>query len=207
MSDLPPELLSAIARKLTEPTDLIRFRSVSSCWRSATSSLPMPEPRLPWFFLCFKPDELLCYFYSFSEDRIYKIHSPDGWESGDLINLYNGSMLPRKRPIMANSRRFWICLLVKRSICQFQINYSYTSKTLSYSQITNYVIGMTSTIWLDIIFYQLRKSALTLTAAWSFRALQGVLQYQSWCFDASIFLSRVSFSEGGGSILLGNHLR
>lgn len=97
MSDLPSDLLNIIARNLKEPTDLIRFQSVNSWWRSATSSLPMLVPPFPWFYICFIPDKLSCYFYSFSENRIYEIHLPDGWASVDYFNPSSTAWFPASK--------------------------------------------------------------------------------------------------------------
>ncbi|KAJ4786271.1 F-box family protein [Rhynchospora pubera] len=73
---LPPELLDAILAKLIECTDHLRFSCVCRSWRSAARSHRMPSS-LPWLFLPHDPSTTILQFYSFSEDRIYKISFPE----------------------------------------------------------------------------------------------------------------------------------
>lgn len=47
-SELPPEMLYLISKKLPDLPDLVRFRAVSQRWRSA-ASISDPSPQLPWF--------------------------------------------------------------------------------------------------------------------------------------------------------------
>ncbi|KAJ4807390.1 F-box SKIP23-like protein (DUF295) [Rhynchospora pubera] len=76
-SELLPELLVAIAEKLTEPGAYLRFRCVCSSWRSATQSLPIPPfPKIPWLILP-SDHSSLHHFYSFSEDRLYQLLLPE----------------------------------------------------------------------------------------------------------------------------------
>ncbi|KAJ3676224.1 hypothetical protein LUZ60_003636 [Juncus effusus] len=71
-SNLPPELLMEIAKKLTELTDQFGFRSVCVSWRSAFRALPLC-PQLPWVIF---PSDSSIHFYSFFEDRINPFHLP-----------------------------------------------------------------------------------------------------------------------------------
>ncbi|KAJ4771987.1 F-box protein (DUF295) [Rhynchospora pubera] len=77
-SELLPELLVAIAEKLTEPGAYLRFGCVCSSWRSATQSLPIPPfPKIPWLILPSDHSSSLHRFYSFSEDRLYQLLLPE----------------------------------------------------------------------------------------------------------------------------------
>ncbi|KAJ3687964.1 hypothetical protein LUZ61_017128 [Rhynchospora tenuis] len=89
---LPPELLDSIlANKLIECADHLRFSCVCRSWRSAARSHRMPSS-LPWLFLPRDPSTTILQFYSFSEDRVYKISLPEIRNSG-IIESASGFLL------------------------------------------------------------------------------------------------------------------
>ncbi|KAJ1695371.1 hypothetical protein LUZ63_012069 [Rhynchospora breviuscula] len=86
-SELPPELLAAIAEKLTEPGDHLRFRCVCSKWLTSTHCLTIPPfQKIPWLIL---PSDLSSsssyHLYSFSEDRLNKLCLPHCAQGSNLI--------------------------------------------------------------------------------------------------------------------------
>ncbi|KAJ3709318.1 hypothetical protein LUZ61_013023 [Rhynchospora tenuis] len=84
-SELLSELLAAIAEKLTDLGDYLRFRCVCSKWRSATHSLHAPKIKIPWLILPSNPSSSLRHFYSFSEDRFYRFQVPDCARGSNLL--------------------------------------------------------------------------------------------------------------------------
>ncbi|KAJ1688892.1 hypothetical protein LUZ63_013047 [Rhynchospora breviuscula] len=93
-SELLPELLVAIAEKLTEPGAYLRFRCVCSSWRSATQSLRIPPfPKIPWLILPSDHSSSLHHFYSFSEDRLYQLLLPKARNCDLLLGSSSSSGL------------------------------------------------------------------------------------------------------------------
>ncbi|XP_078178992.1 F-box/kelch-repeat protein At1g64840-like [Carex rostrata] len=90
-SDLPSELVIAIAGNLTEITDHLRLRSVCSHWRSSfqSTSLCLP-PQLPWLAL---PSTSSTHLYSLSEDRIYSNPLPSIADNSNLFGSSSGWFL------------------------------------------------------------------------------------------------------------------
>ncbi|KAF3336806.1 F-box protein [Carex littledalei] len=90
-SDLPSELVIAIAGNLTEFTDHLRFRSVCSHWRSSFQShtLHLP-PQLPWLTL---PSTSSTHLYSLSEDRIYANPLPSIADNSNIFGSSSGWFL------------------------------------------------------------------------------------------------------------------
>ncbi|KAJ3706862.1 hypothetical protein LUZ61_010567 [Rhynchospora tenuis] len=104
---LPPELLEAIAEKVTSLGDYIRFRAVCHPWRSASSLRPRHLPiQLPWLMLPYRLDGLDDYirlFYDLSTSKIHRLHLPEtrgakvcgsshGWlilHKGMVTSLFN----------------------------------------------------------------------------------------------------------------------
>ncbi|XP_078153030.1 F-box/kelch-repeat protein At2g24250-like [Carex rostrata] len=104
-SDLPTELVIAIAGNLTEFTDHLRFQSVCSHWRSSflshSHTLRLPQ-QLPW--LAF-PSTSSTHFYSLSEDRVYSNPPPMVADNSKLFGSSSGWLLSvsgRNRPITAS---------------------------------------------------------------------------------------------------------
>ncbi|KAJ4798492.1 F-box SKIP23-like protein (DUF295) [Rhynchospora pubera] len=86
-SELLPELLAVIARKLVEPGDYVRFRFVCSSWRSATNSLCIPPfVKIPWLILPSDPSSSFRNLYSYSEDRFYGFQLPDCAHGSNIIH-------------------------------------------------------------------------------------------------------------------------
>ncbi|KAJ4804672.1 F-box family protein [Rhynchospora pubera] len=79
---LPPEIVESISEKVKSITDLARFRSVCSPWRSAT--FPKPRhlpPQLPWLMLqchtnCYDGNRIH-FFYDVWESKMREIHLPE----------------------------------------------------------------------------------------------------------------------------------
>ncbi|KAJ4772583.1 F-box family protein [Rhynchospora pubera] len=92
-SKLLPELLDVILGKLTEFTDHLRFRCVCRSWLSAAKSHRMPRS-LPWLYLPQNPTTTILRFYSFSENKVYKIPFPEAQDSEtEVIGSASGFML------------------------------------------------------------------------------------------------------------------
>ncbi|KAJ3687963.1 hypothetical protein LUZ61_017127 [Rhynchospora tenuis] len=90
-SEILPELLDAILEKLTEFTDHLRFRCVCRSWLSAGRCHRMPRS-LPWLYLPQKPVTTNLQFYSFSENKVYKIPFPEARDS-EIIGSASGFLL------------------------------------------------------------------------------------------------------------------
>ncbi|XP_078154621.1 F-box protein At2g16300-like isoform X2 [Carex rostrata] len=78
-SDLPPDLLLTISKRLLDIFDFIYFRAVCKKWRTATSISDLP-PQIPWLLeersnVKFGGSEDLR-FYSLFSDKIRNIHCP-----------------------------------------------------------------------------------------------------------------------------------
>ncbi|KAJ1693094.1 hypothetical protein LUZ63_009792 [Rhynchospora breviuscula] len=85
-SELLPEMLAAIAKKLTEPADYLRFRSVCSNWHAAAHSVDIPPfPKISLLILPSDPSSTFRHIYSFSEDRLYRFHLPDYARETNLL--------------------------------------------------------------------------------------------------------------------------
>ncbi|KAJ1695719.1 hypothetical protein LUZ63_012417 [Rhynchospora breviuscula] len=90
-SELLPELLDAILGKLTEFTDNLCFRSVCHSWQNIAKSHGMP-PSIPWLYLPQNPVATNLQFYSFSENKVYKIPFPEAQDS-QIIGSASGFLL------------------------------------------------------------------------------------------------------------------
>ncbi|KAJ4810492.1 F-box protein (DUF295) [Rhynchospora pubera] len=81
-SSLPPEVLNLIAKKISEISDFVRFRTVCSSWRSSTPTSDLP-PQFPWILESYRhPYQPDLSFYSIPSNKIYNINAPrhlDKW--------------------------------------------------------------------------------------------------------------------------------
>lgn len=85
-SDLPPELLETIAKKLNIHKDYVRFRAVCLAWRSATPRIPKHLPcQLPWLMLPRKtnqnPQSNTRNFFNVYDDKVHLIDLPEDSDS------------------------------------------------------------------------------------------------------------------------------
>ncbi|OVA15999.1 Protein of unknown function DUF295 [Macleaya cordata] len=108
-AQLHPELIEAIANRLSAYIDYIRFRAVCVSWRSVLPKLPnlrhLP-PQIPWLMVPFMEDKSQNYgcFFSISENKYHLLELPEfskkrvcgsslGWlimlEEGPAVNLFN----------------------------------------------------------------------------------------------------------------------
>ncbi|OVA16000.1 Protein of unknown function DUF295 [Macleaya cordata] len=109
-AQLHPDLIQAIANRITAYIDYIRFRAVCVSWNSAVPKFPNHHhhlpPQIPWLMVPFMGDETESYrcFFSISEDKYHILELPEcsekricgsslGWllmlEKGPAINLFN----------------------------------------------------------------------------------------------------------------------
>nr|XP_043637372.1 uncharacterized protein LOC122608343 [Erigeron canadensis] len=91
-ADLPPELLSSIADRLTI-IDLLSFRGTCKDFRSAssTASAEIELSRSPWL-LFHKPNTSECHIYNEHESKTYKRNIPD-LEGATCLASYQGWLL------------------------------------------------------------------------------------------------------------------
>ncbi|KAJ3672495.1 hypothetical protein LUZ60_007216 [Juncus effusus] len=77
-SELSPDLLRLIAKRLGEISNFVRFRVVCKHWRSAVLPCDLP-PQLPWFLLAKKLDapSSEIKFYSLYSNKIHTVHVPE----------------------------------------------------------------------------------------------------------------------------------
>lgn len=99
-SELQPELIDSISKKLKIHKDYIRFRSVCSNWRTSTSKTPNHLPaQLPWLMLPHSHSHSqsqsqssnqphLQPFFSLSDDKTYRLNLP---EASNLLRRRCGS--------------------------------------------------------------------------------------------------------------------
>lgn len=81
-SDLQPELIEAIGKKLKVHKDYVRFRAVCSNWRRSTSKTPKHLPcQLPWLMLPQSSNQNrqshLRSFFSLSDNKIHRLSLPE----------------------------------------------------------------------------------------------------------------------------------
>ncbi|KAH6762817.1 hypothetical protein C2S52_020250 [Perilla frutescens var. hirtella] len=78
-SDLPPELLAKISKRLHSKIDVRRFRAVCSSWRSSSPPYKFPVIKLPFPFIAqpdLDPKHIGAYF-TLTERIVYRIQLPD----------------------------------------------------------------------------------------------------------------------------------
>ncbi|KAJ3672489.1 hypothetical protein LUZ60_007210 [Juncus effusus] len=77
-SELSPDLLRLIAKRLGEISNFVRFRVVCKHWRSAVLPCDLP-PQLPWFLLAKKMEapSSEIKFYSLYSNKIHTVHVPE----------------------------------------------------------------------------------------------------------------------------------
>ncbi|XP_010266939.1 PREDICTED: F-box protein SKIP23-like [Nelumbo nucifera] len=78
-SQLPPDMIVMMSRKLTVYIDYLRFRAVCVNWRSAVSKRPDHLPcQLPWLMLPNTRNNDTCRgFFSLSDDKIHWLELPE----------------------------------------------------------------------------------------------------------------------------------
>ncbi|KAJ3688290.1 hypothetical protein LUZ61_017454 [Rhynchospora tenuis] len=72
-SDLPPEILCLISRKIADISDFVRFRVVCKRWRSAVRASDL-TPQLPWIYLNLDRFEGYLQFYSLLTGKTYTVN-------------------------------------------------------------------------------------------------------------------------------------
>ncbi|KAJ4806662.1 F-box family protein [Rhynchospora pubera] len=89
-SDLPPELIRLLSRKLTDIFDFVRFRVVCKRWRSAVRASDLP-PQLPWITdECWTLERGYLRFYSLLTGKTYTVRVQQS-SDGELVmgSAYN----------------------------------------------------------------------------------------------------------------------
>ncbi|KAK6939277.1 Domain unknown function DUF295 [Dillenia turbinata] len=83
-SQLNPELLETIAKKLKSYADYFRFRSVCRNWKSSVPKTPRPLPcQLPWLMLPQNPNRLnYRAFFNLSNNKVLFLHLPEAASNG-----------------------------------------------------------------------------------------------------------------------------
>ncbi|KAJ4749516.1 F-box family protein [Rhynchospora pubera] len=75
-SELLPDVLNLISKKLPDLCDFVRFRAVCKSWCFAVP-ISDPPPQFPWILMHDpSPDNELC-FYSLSCGKVHRIHAPE----------------------------------------------------------------------------------------------------------------------------------
>ncbi|KAJ3688292.1 hypothetical protein LUZ61_017456 [Rhynchospora tenuis] len=88
-SDLPPELICLISRKLTDISDFVRFRVVCKRWRSAVGASDLP-PQLPWIMdNCGSFKNGYLRFYSLLTGKTHTINVPQSADISVRGSAYN----------------------------------------------------------------------------------------------------------------------
>lgn len=78
-TELPPELIESIAKKLTVYVDYIYFRSICKTWRSSLPKIPFHlAPQLPWLMLTHSRfSQSHSSFFDLSSNKVHTIYLPE----------------------------------------------------------------------------------------------------------------------------------
>ncbi|CAK9187921.1 unnamed protein product [Ilex paraguariensis] len=112
-SDLRPELLETIARKLTVLGDYIRFRAVCVNWGSSTPKTPKHLPcQLPWLMLPHNRYNLSSCraLYSLTDNKVYALNLPEASHRRRLCGSSHGWLI-----ILEESPAIFIINLLTRA--------------------------------------------------------------------------------------------